>query len=362
MQGNFPIRVVEGTYGFEQLAEWRKSMLEVHSIDGVVYTDIDERENKLGVGVSSESARRKVKDMMRKLPVPLEAVVIKGIPQLHYAEETLQDEVRPIPGAMQIAFGDGNPKCTLGINVYYNDTPAFLTNSHCSSSQGSVDGGSYWQPNPSESSVIGHEIADPSYSSSLSGCPSGAICRKSDAAVVEYVDGSLPDFPQIASTYKHSALGGQNPNYLTINGKNEVHRVQTSTPNLSGYQVSKNGRTTGITHGEITETCTTIGVAGENRAHLCQSIVEKVEGQPYPGPGIANAGDSGSAVMWGAYHCTGYWGPFGSCNGDFVWRRTFFGLLWGSDGNGDNPGTVFAFSPVHNIEDELSGSLQYTTN
>ena len=94
--------------------------------------------------------------------------------------------------------------------------------------------------------------------------------------------------------------------------------------------VNKVGRTTGWTVGEVTRTCVDTGVSDSNILLLCQVFVE-ASGKKQPQ--IVAGGDSGSPVFL--------------VNGNN--SATLLGGLWG----GNASGSLFVYSPIANIEQEL---------
>ncbi len=102
-----------------------------------------------------------------------------------------------------------------------------------------------------------------------------------------------------------------------------------------GTTINKVGRTTGWTQGNVTQTCVNTNVARSNITQLCQTFVEDPGGAV-----LVGGGDSGSNV-------------FTITSGDNV---QLVGILWG----GNSSGTLFVFSPLKQIQDEL-GALA-TTN
>ena len=87
--------------------------------------------------------------------------------------------------------------------------------------------------------------------------------------------------------------------------------------------MNKVGRTTGWTQGAVTNTCVNTGVSGTKIVQLCQTFVSAGVG----------AGDSGSDV-------------FGLTGGSSV---RLLGVLWG----GNSGGTLFVYSPITQVEQEL---------
>jgi hypothetical protein len=102
----------------------------------------------------------------------------------------------------------------------------------------------------------------------------------------------------------------------------------TTTSFALGTTVNKVGRTTGWTRGNVTATCVNTNVSGTNITQLCQTFVED------PGDAVVvGGGDSGSNV-------------FRVTSGNNV---QLVGILWG----GNSSGTLFVFSPLKQIRDEL---------
>jgi hypothetical protein len=67
---------------------------------------------------------------------------------------------------------------------------SFITNSHCTDSQGTTGTTAYFQPVSSDdSTAIAVEAHDPAYTR-LAGCSRGKVCRYSDAARALYDEGA----------------------------------------------------------------------------------------------------------------------------------------------------------------------------
>jgi hypothetical protein len=192
-----------------------------------------------------------------------------------------------------------------------------VTNNHCSSKQGSVDGTNYYQPlNQVADEYIGKETADPAYFRG-GGCPRGKQCRYSDSNFSAGASGVGFATGKIAKT------DGVNTGSLTIAGEFTIE----GKGSVSTGTVNKVGRTTGWTQGTITNKCANVAVSGTNIVNLCQDIVQNSNAT------IVQGGDSGSPV-------------FSVGSGDNV---TLLGILWG----GNSSGTLFVYSPIANVEQEL---------
>jgi hypothetical protein len=152
-------------------------------------------------------------------------------------------------------------------------------------------------------------LADPLY---FKGgvCPRGKKCRYSDSSRAAYNSGVLFDLGGIAAV---SGAGSLNITGTTnLSGEADANR----TPLAVGQSASKVGRTTGLSAGNVTNTCVNTSVQGSQIMQLCQTFVAANVG----------SGDSGSPVYSG---------------------NTLVGILWGG-GTG-----TFAFSPLRSIKDEL---------
>lgn len=314
-QENIPargIQVRQGQYGFTELKAWQEQANAVLDLPGVVFTDVDETQNRITVGVENRTVTGAVMQALLRLQIPLKAVDIVETPPVQQLA-TLRDRVRPLQGGLQINFP--GYLCTYGFNVVRGGVAGFVTNSHCTSKQGGVESTQYWQPSQTvDATAIGVETADPAYSKGK--CPStikGKVCRYSDSAfvklnVTEYTLGSI------------AKTTGVNDQSLTINGSFSIAGKGT---HKVGDTVNKMGRTSGWSQGRVTRTCVDTGVSGSNIVQLCQTWVTAT----------VMSGDSGSPVFSGT----------GSV--------TLQGILWG--GSSDNK--TFIFSPIANIErgDEL---------
>jgi hypothetical protein len=286
-------------------------LLPLFELAGVVYTDADERTGRFVVGVLDKDIEPAVHAAANALGVPFQLVdVVETDPIAQVT--TLQDRVRPVVGGLQIRFSQY--LCSLSFNAIRYGVSGFVTASHCSNTQGSTDGTVYYQPLDQVSNdLIGHEIADPPFFKP--GCPRGKKCRYSDANF------SAGDAPGTFTLGGIASTSAPNNNSLTINGQFTIVGEGSAGVGV-GSTVNKVGRTTGWTQGQVTNTCVDTAVSGSNIVQLCQTFVSaKVAG-----------GDSGSPVFMAS----------GT-------NATLVGTLWG----GNSSGTMFVYSPLEQIEDEL---------
>lgn len=312
------VRVLQGEFQFVELRAWRHELRSaVFALPGVVTLDVDEATNRIRIGVDRQvapNASRRVARQAAQLGVPRHAVVIESVDPI-YQLVTLRDQLRPVPGGVQIHFS--NFLCTLGFNAVRSGVEGFVTNSHCTDKQGGVESTQYFQP--LSPAFIGVETVDPEYRRNFTGCPRGRVCRWSDSAFAAYDSTSLDQFARIARTVS------VNTGSIEIDANNPTFTIASTSSSSVGQTVNKVGRTTGWTAGLVDSTCVDVGVSGSNIVQLCQDIVLAGVG----------SGDSGSPV-------------FADSGSGSVSLR---GILWG----GNSAGTLFVYSPFANItrSDEL---------
>ena len=296
-------------------------LLPLFELNGVVFTDADETRGRLVVGVLNRGLERSVRARLSALGVASESVdVVETAPIVQLATTTLRDRWRPVVGGLQIRFSQY--LCSLSFNAVRNDVSGFVTASHCSGKQGTVDGTLYYQPlNQVANEFIGRETVDPAFLDSARGCPKGKKCRYSDANFSAGDGNASFDRGVIAKT--------TGPNNGSLSVAADSFFVSAEGSALVGTTVNKVGRTTGWTQGRVTATCANTSVLGSSILLFCQNFV---------GAGSAG-GDSGSPVF--------------KINTDGDESVTLLGTLWG----GDSAGTMFVYSPIAYIERELGALL-----
>jgi hypothetical protein len=315
------VRVRKGNYGFDQLKGWSDAVNRtVLGRDGVVFTDIDERDNTLRVGISDPAIRKDVEAAYRAVGVPANALAVEMAEPARQVV-TLQNNVDPIAGGLQIHwFNPANQGflCTLGFLARRAGVFGFVTNSHCSGLQGGVQNTIYHQPLAAGNvNRIGLEIADPNYF--VGGiCPAGKRCRFSDAAFARVPH---PAGPAVAAAFGRIEKTGVGS--IIIIGQWVILGKQV--PTFMGELVQKTGRTTGTSVGRVNRTCFTVpAITGTNVALFCQaSAVANV------GPG-----DSGSPVY--------------RVINPAVSSAALNGILWGSQTFGGS--LNFIFSTIDQVE------------
>jgi hypothetical protein len=335
------LRVRQAEYDYLQLDAWhRRSWTQALALTGSVFSTIDEGSNRLRFGGLDAAAVSSILNTVVALGVPAAAVdVVLTGPVLQAA--SLRDQIRPAHGGLQIQFfaSPASPvlyNCTLGFNALHDGVQSFVTNSHCSNVQGSTAlSTDYYQstrggliPNPNH--FIGSEVDDPAYTAGGE-CPVGRWCRYSDAARARYAPGQTFVLGSIARAAEFNAgttSGDDDPSLIQIDDASPTWRITATqgTPIL-GQRLSKTGRTTGWTGGEVTGTCVHVNITASEITQLCQSVV---------GAFVAG-GDSGSPV-------------FGEHTDGSVFLA---GILWGSSTNLTTGQVQFLFSPLAAVEGEL---------
>jgi hypothetical protein len=258
------IRLQAGRFSFRQLKGWKDSARDMLAIPGVTMIDIDERANRLIIGVEPQGFRELVVQELGVRGIPPEGWQIEKAQSVE-PQTSLQDKHRPVLGGLQIMNNTAAGACTYGFTATRNDILGFVTASHCTNNQGGVENTIFKQSAPTDFSggtdpTIGTEAADPAYRSVLNNCPRGYYCRFSDAAFVRLDPGVSAQFT-IAKPVNGT---------VSWDGVSKF-RINSEGVALVGTLVTKVGRTTGSTSGVISQTCADFGFSGTKLAHLCQS-------------------------------------------------------------------------------------------
>jgi hypothetical protein len=318
---------ISPSYASQQVAAWfEQASPATLELSGTVFVDHDETTNRIVVGVEDADAILRSRPALNRLGIPESAVEFRiTAPILQMA--TLRDRFRPTIGGIQIHFGQY--VCTLGFNADDGTQRSFITNSHCTNTQGGVESTVYYQPTSTvDGTVIATEVEDPAYFRGGS-CPRGKKCRRSDASRALYSSSVASTRGVIAAT------SAANNGSLDVTGSFTITSQDNTTNNFAvGTTVNKVGRTTGWTSGNVTQSCVNVNVSGSNITQLCQTLVQNPGGAV-----VVGGGDSGSQV-------------FRVTSGSNV---QLVGILWG----GSSDGKLFVFSPLRNVQEEL-GSLVAT--
>jgi hypothetical protein len=338
------VRLVQGEFRYADLEKWRRSLLPVLGIQGIVFSETDERANRVRIGVRDQSAQATIEETLLRLNAPREAFIVALVPA-PVLYTTLQDKFRPLRGGFQITgfwSQDGANQsaiCTHGPNVTYQDAKYMVVNSHCTQngSVGGLIGADMYQAWVGTGNFFGTEVSDPPYTSTTFGCPAGGLCRYSDAALVQDASNASWEIAAIARPLGPPTLLPAIYGSLTIDAANPKFTLTNVLQDLFvGDTLHKVGRTTGWTTGVVVSTCRDITIGGYTR--LCSGVVSAGAGH----------GDSGSPVF------------FQAGTGAYLLTGLLFGGLVGPDGVA---GSEYDFSNWRwvNYELGITGSLDPIT-
>ena len=297
----------DANHSFSELVRWHDQVdAAVFGLEELVFTDVDERTQKLVLGLSTADAVGRARTLALRIGLPedaLDVVLTDPVQPLAHVREKL----RPLLGGTQIAFS--NYLCTLGFNTRLTGQDGFVTNSHCTDVRGAVTGTKYGQPNKGDG--VGTELFDPFYwAGGMCNVPNG--CRYSDSAFI-----------------KTTTAGSQKialPDEGSLNFQAHGRIASKEIWPLPGTSATKVGRTTGRTEGVITNGCANIK-SSDGYLLLCNYYVASDHT-------LALGGDSGSPV-------------FRVINDPEPHDVNLMGVLWGGSKN------TFVFSPLGGVEMEL---------
>lgn len=288
------VRVRPARFRFADLDRWLHAARPALPTRDLVFTEIDERTNRIRVAVADESARPRAEQALASAGAPAEAAVVV-VERRAEGYASLLDRTRPYRAGTEIEgnWGTGKSVCTYGWNVLYNGVPYMIVNSHCTKNFG----GPYVETEVYQDHVVssllkplyyvGKEYQDPNFRTDLYGCYAALGCRFADAALVRITNNNYAyDLGGVARTVGPTSL----PSYygsLTIDDNNPRFGMAGTLSDLFvGDVVNKVGRTTGWTTGTVVATCRDVYYG--DRGYLCSGSVN----------GPAGRGDSGSPVFW----------------------------------------------------------------
>ncbi len=284
---------ISAAFTWFDLEDYKTRLTGVLSLPNVVYVDADEVCNCVTIAVSNAESRGFVEEFVAQSGVPWSAVSVIERPEVIPAV-SLRDKFRPVVGGISVVPSSGQD-CTITAVAHHAGEKGFIVNSHCTETQGGVEGTAYiqgdlWSYLGSTGPNFATERVDPAWTA-LPGCPPGRICRRSDSAFAgldSAFDGSLLEIA-LPSTFCMTAPCG-------LDLANASDRLSISglagAPIVGDYR-NKIGQTTGHTRGNVNVTCATVNAMERsifdpnNFTLLCQNFV---------GAALA-PGDSGSPVF-----------------------------------------------------------------
>ncbi len=306
------IVVLPATYSFHQLKVWHDAATaKIFSIEGVTTNFIEDKMNRLHVGVRSLSDDEgTVRESLEELGIPREAVAVSEIQPFVSKSSLRLHPHAPRVGGLQIqSLTPAGQVCTLGATSVWQGFTGFMTAAHCGH-LGVQDGFGYG--NHTVNHPIGWEVHDsPTFTGSP--CPSGWACRWADVEFDRNLAAAPVDLGRIA---KPSVPP---PGTAWAGAK---WRVVGELLTLPDDFVTKVGSQTGSTGALVIDDCA--NVPRQITMMLCQALVEWI---PVP-----MGGDSGSPVFM----------RVGGTQSDVI----FMGIFWGSE----EGGTVSAYSTILGIE------------
>lgn len=260
------VSLIPAQFTMTQLHGWYTLMQDsVWAIPEVTMTDLQEAENRIDIGIDDLAAKERIEAKLTALGIPLEAIAIHRAGRVRFNNHKL-DEAIPggkLEGGYQIGGRiitsrfTGTHLCTLGFPVERVDpatsatTKGFITVGHCTQDtitkpwDGGVQSTGFYQPSHS-ATHIGTEVTDPEVSSSLTGCPSGMKCRRTDSAFIELEPGIDFSLGKIAKP-----TGGG----TTVSHTHSFRIVSDTSVAAVGDTVHKVGKETGQTGGRVHRTC-----------------------------------------------------------------------------------------------------------
>jgi hypothetical protein len=261
-----------GKFAFSVLTQFSAKMQSQLDQTGVVWSDVDEVNNRVTFGVVDNAAAQHVVAAAIAARLPAEAIAAITVPRFRPAS-TLLDRQDTLSGGLQLGFTNGGA-CTLGyLATRWGTARYMMTAGHCTPQMGSVDT-SFWAANAFAFVRHGQEAMDPPYLAwgYVPQCPKFSLCRNSDAAEFYWPDSSQTyGLGLIATPAIMDTIFGSYHYPLTIYTHFNVVGEAPDSWLIPGAKVSKIGVTTGFTGGRITEACVTYqGVPSQGYNLACQ--------------------------------------------------------------------------------------------
>jgi len=307
-RSQLPVRFVPGKFSYAQLSSFVDALRPSLGPSSVASVWIDEWTNRLRIGYVSSSARPKIQRVIAQLHLPLAAIVLEPG---EFAKVTtthdLNDFLRPILGGISVGKLGTNSRGTLAGLVTTGGQTYALVSSHVVDTQGNGSVGDAVVQPALLQSQIGTVAVNPRFESTIAGCPQGARCRTSDAALVALYGGTTYDFTSLASPFGGPAIVG--PGSTTFDDGSPMHIATDgvtcqafngcSISYYPGDTASKVGVTTGWTGGKYLGLAAWV-TGADGLTRLNNIMVEGVadEGDS-GGPIIAKARNQLIGVVWG---------------------------------------------------------------
>src|SRR5687768_1319432 len=138
------VSLSRGGVAADRLADlFERASPAVMAIGGTVFADNDERIGKMVFGVENANAIPGIQRALAAVGASSDDYVVEVTEPIQQMA-TLRDTFRPTQAGIQIHFGQY--VCTMGFNVDHGGGRSFITNSHCTNTQGGTEGTVYYQP------------------------------------------------------------------------------------------------------------------------------------------------------------------------------------------------------------------------
>lgn len=286
------IEIQRVAYPVQALANWRNAAMTVAEQAGIRTLDLDERRNRVTVGVEPGTQQERLFFLLADVGIPSEALHIMEVGSV-VSDATLNARTRPLAGGYRhfVFTNPGGAPCTTTAIAKKSGTLSILTASHCTETTSSQ----YWNTSGEFPAALYQlDVLSPNLMGSEASDPNPFICafhlcRYSDAARFVLAGSATPDsvaFGRIARPI-NAVYGWGGSGSLTVSTSSPEFFIDSEDPYPSaGERVHKVGQFTGWTHGRVRDTCVAV-FAAPNYLLLCQYTANYGRGP----------GDSGAPVF-----------------------------------------------------------------
>jgi hypothetical protein len=273
-QQNARIAVLTADFSLRQLAAWRDIVVSHGESLNLVTVDLDERRNRVTVGVEPSmmgSSEQRMRNQLVALGIPSTALRIVATDRPTPAtrrevrieanatasqSSTLASYASQLVGGLRIRWWESGVSsyyiCTMGYTASIaGEGDGFVSASHCSPNMWGDDGTSGVFGQPSESHVVGHERYDPGPGTCplLWGCSS---YRFSDANINLVTNRDVNVGYLAAPSTRNNTIG----NDTTLNSSGYTIPVVGTTSSITqGSPIDQIGATTGWLYSNVDDTC-----------------------------------------------------------------------------------------------------------
>lgn len=311
VSGGVKVRV--GDYTFDELVAYRDTLFGLFQESAVVALDVDETRNRIVVGIEAEAAMRakeRVAAFLVEHGIPPGAVVTEEYETVTEdpsastasgAAGTLNGFHSMIVAGIQVVGdgvdGLGYQACSIGLVTTWGPSiPVLLTAAHCNDKWGIPDGMPYYQPT---TQFVGNEYRD----QVVWECDPGLRCLMADAVAIRILGEA-----RTAGHHKLAKVTGMGS--TTLDPSQPYYDVYWELPQSTvGMQVYKLGMKTGLTIGNVKDTCKHFRASsGSDRVVLCQDKADYDSDGGDSGGAVFTFNGSGQVVMAGMHRGRiGYW-------------------------------------------------------